>query len=89
MQRAREVRVDEIVARLVEARLLDPDRVDRTLLRVQVLTQIFFWVPSALLADPDRDLMAGLDLHARAALALFLPYATAAGGRRQLARLLY
>ena len=86
MQRAREARVDGIIARLIEARLLDAERSDRSLLRLQLLTQVFFWVPSALLNAPDRDPAERLDLHARAALALFIPCATAAG-RRQLIRL--
>jgi AcrR family transcriptional regulator len=83
MQDAREARVDGVIARLLDARLIDAERTDRLLLRVQLLTQIFFWVPSALLAAPDRDPVERLDLHARAALALFLPYVTASG-RRQL-----
>jgi AcrR family transcriptional regulator len=87
LQRAREARVDAVIARLVEARMLDPERTDRALLRLQVLTQVFFWVPSALLAAPDRDPAARLDLHARAALALFAVCATPTG-RRQLAPLL-
>jgi AcrR family transcriptional regulator len=86
MQRARVARADAIIARLIDAALLEP-ATDRELLRLQLLTQIVFWVPSALLAAPDRDPGERLHLHARAAIALFLPYATAAG-RRQLARLL-
>jgi hypothetical protein len=87
MQRAREARVDGVIARLIEGQLLDAKRTDRALLRLQVLTQIFFWVPSALIAAPDRDPAKRLDLHARAALALFMVYATPAG-RRQLTALL-
>ena len=87
LQRAREARVDGVIARLIEGRWLDAARTDRALLRLQVLTQIFFWVPSALLAAPDRDPSTCLDLHARAALALFAVHATPAG-RRQLAPLL-
>ena len=86
LQRAREARVDAVIGRLIEAGLLDAARTDRALLRLQVLTQVFFWVPSALLAAPDRDPAERLDLHARSALALFLPCATPAG-RRQLAPL--
>lgn len=86
-QRAREARVDAVIARLIEARMLDAERTDRALLRLQVLTQIFFWLPSALMAAPDRDPAERLDLHARAALALFAIYATP-GGRRQLTPLL-
>jgi AcrR family transcriptional regulator len=87
MQRAREARVDGVIARLIEAHMLDAERTDRALLRLQVLTQIFFWVPSALVAAPDRDPAERLDLHARAALAQFAVYATPAG-RRQLTPLL-
>ncbi len=86
MQRAREARADGMIARLIEAGLLDGECTDRALLRQQLLTQIFFWIPSALLAAPDRDPAERLDFHARAALALFAAYATPAG-RRQLARL--
>lgn len=86
LQRAREQRVDGLIGRLVQERLLDAERTDRALLRLQVLTQVFFWVPSALLAAPHRDPAERLDLHARAALALFMVYATPAG-RRQLAPL--
>jgi AcrR family transcriptional regulator len=87
MQRAREGRVDRLIDHLVEARMLDGERTDRALLRLQLLTQIFFWVPSALLAAPDDDPAERLDLHARAALALFDVYATAVG-RRQLGSLI-
>jgi AcrR family transcriptional regulator len=87
LQRAREARVDSVIARLIEARLLDETRTDRTLLSLQVLTQFFFWVPSALMAAPDRDPADRLDRHARAILALFVVYATPAG-RRQLAPLI-
>lgn len=87
MQRAREARVDGVIARLIEAHMVDAERTDRALLRLQVLTQIFFWVPSALIAAPDRDPAERLDLHARAALALFAVFATPVG-RRQLMPLL-
>ncbi len=87
LQRAREARIDGVITRLLEARMLDAELLDRALLRLQVLTQVFFWVPSALLAAPEGDLSERLDLHARAALALFAVYATPAG-RRQLAPLL-
>jgi AcrR family transcriptional regulator len=83
LQRTREARVDGVIERLIQARMLDAERTDRALLRLQVLTQVFFWVPSALLAAPDRDPAERLDLHARAALALFALYATPIG-RRQL-----
>jgi hypothetical protein len=84
---SKEARVDGMIDRLIEAGMLDPERTDRSLLRLQVLTQVFFWVPAALVGAPDRDPAEQLDLHARAALALFLVYATAAG-RRQLSQIL-
>jgi AcrR family transcriptional regulator len=89
MQRTREARVDGIVAGLTEAGLLDRNRVKRALplLRQQVLTQVFFWLPAAILAAPDRDPAERLDVHARAVLALFLASCTPAG-RRQLDALL-
>jgi AcrR family transcriptional regulator len=89
MHEARHARVDTITARLIEAGLLDRDRTKAALphLRVQLVTQIAFWVPSALLAAPKRDPAKSLDLHARAALALFLPYCTPSG-KRQLQRAL-
>lgn len=89
MQRAREARVDGIVARLVDAGSLDAERVARALpqLRQQMLTQVVFWLPSAILAAPDRDPAVALDDHVRAALALFRAYCTPAG-RRQLDALL-
>jgi AcrR family transcriptional regulator len=85
MQRAREARVDKIAARLIDAGLLERKRTEQALarLRLQLLTQVFFWLPAAILAAPDRDPAERLDAHARAALALFLPYCTAPG-RRQL-----
>ena len=83
-QRAREARVDTIASRLVAAGLLDGERVRRRLpqLRQQVLTQVFFWLPSAMVSAPDRDPAESLDLHARATMALFLPYCTSAARRR-------
>lgn len=87
LQRAREARVDGVIERLIQARMLDAKRTDRALLRLQVVTQTFFWVPSALIATPDRDPGERLDRHARAVLALFAVYATAVG-RRQLTPLL-
>src|SRR5215470_13292938 len=76
MQRARDVRAERLVGRLVEAGLLDADRVKARLpeLRVQLFTQIFFWLPSAILAAPDDDPAEKLELHLRAALAQLLPY---------------
>lgn len=84
LQRAREARVDGIVERLIAARLLEPRRTRRALplLRTQILTQIFFWLPAAILSAPDQEPSEHLDTHARAALALFLPYVTATGRRR-------
>jgi AcrR family transcriptional regulator len=89
MQRAREARVDSIATRLVDAGVLDGERTEHSLplLRIQLVTQVAFWLPAALLADPRRDPIARLDVHARAALALLLPLCTAAG-KRQLQRLL-
>lgn len=89
MQQAREGRVDGIVGRLIAARLLEPRRTKRALpvLRTQIFTQLFFWLPAALLIAPGHDPGHRLDAHARAALALFLPYVTPAG-RRRLAALL-
>jgi AcrR family transcriptional regulator len=83
MQRARESRVDAIVTRLVAGRLLDRRRVERALpqLRIQLVTQVMFWLPAALCAAPDRDPAARLDAHAKAALAVFLPHCTIAGRR--------
>jgi AcrR family transcriptional regulator len=84
LQREREARVDGIVARLIDSGLLDGDRATRALpqLRQQLLTQVFFWLPAAILAAPDRDPAVSLDAHARAALALFRAYCTPAGRRR-------
>jgi AcrR family transcriptional regulator len=89
MHRAREARVDSLVARLIAGGVLDEKRATAalSLLRQQILTQVFFWLPAATLAAPDRDPAERLDTHARAALALFLPYCTSAG-RRQLEPLL-
>ena len=84
MQRAREARVDGIVARLIDSGSLDRERTTRALpqLRQQILTQVIFWLPSAMLAAPDRDPADALDDHARAVLALFRAYCTPAGRRR-------
>jgi AcrR family transcriptional regulator len=89
MQRAREARVDGIARRLIAAGLLDRRRTTRALplLRRQIITQVAFWLPSAILAAPDRDPAESLDAHARAAMALFSAYSTARG-RRQLEALL-
>lgn len=84
MQRAREARVDAIVARLIAAGALDSERATRALpqLRQQLLTQVAFWLPAAILAAPDRDPADALDDHARSALALFSAYCTPAGRRK-------
>lgn len=84
MQRAREARIDVIVERLIEAGLLDRRRTQRALpeLRLQVVTQVFFWLPAAIVTTPDRDPADSLDAHCRAALALFRAYCTPAGRRR-------
>jgi AcrR family transcriptional regulator len=89
MQRAREARVDTMVEHLTAAGLLDRTRTRPGLpwLRQQILTMVFFWVPAAIAAAPDRDPAERLEEHARATLALFLPYCTPAG-RRKLDRLL-
>lgn len=89
MQRGRERRVDAVVKLLVEAGVLDAERTRRasSRLRQQILTQVLFWLPAAILAAPDQDPAELLDSYAGAALALFLPYCTAAD-RRQLAALL-
>jgi AcrR family transcriptional regulator len=86
MQRAREARVDAIVARLVAAGLLDRRRTQRALpeLRLQLLTQVFFWLPAAIVTAPDRDPAERLDAHSRAALALFRAYCTPTGRRGPL-----
>jgi AcrR family transcriptional regulator len=90
LQRAREARVDSIVVHLIDADLLDRKRTTRALpqLRQQILTQVFFWLPAAIVAAPDRDPAEYLDAHARAALALFRAYCTPAG-QRQLEALLH
>lgn len=89
LQGPREARVDTIVAHLVEAGLMDHEKVDRwgAELRRQIFTQVFFWLPSALLSAPTRDPGASLNAYARAVMALFLPYCTLSG-RRQLEALL-
>jgi hypothetical protein len=75
---------DTVVARLISAGLLDRRRTARALpeLRRQLLTQVFFWLPAAIITEPDRDPAAYLDAHARAALALFRAYCTPTGQRR-------
>jgi AcrR family transcriptional regulator len=89
MQRARDARTERILARLVSAGLLDGDRVKQRLpeLRLQLFTQIFFWISSAILVAPDGDPADRLDVHLRAALALLLPVCTPSG-RRKLEALL-
>ena len=84
LQRVREARVDGIVAHLIDSGSLDGERTTRALpqLRQQILTQVFFWLPAAILAAPDRDPAEYLDAHARAALTLFRAYCTPPGRRR-------
>jgi AcrR family transcriptional regulator len=84
MQRARDVRTERILGKLVASGLLDAERVEHRLpeLRLQLFTQIFFWLPSAILAAPDGDPAERLELHLCAALALLLPYCTPTGRRR-------
>ena len=84
MQKVRDARTERILGRLVAAGLLEGERVKQRLpeLRVKVFTQIFFWLPSAILAAPDRDPADRLELHARAAMALLLPVCTASGRRK-------
>ena len=84
MQHAREARVESIVARLIDSGLLDGRRTTPALpqLQRQILVQVFFWLPAAIIAAPDRDPAESLDAHARAALALFRAYCTPVGRRR-------
>lgn len=85
MQRVRDARVDHVIQGLVESGLLDETATVRTgaELRQQFFTQVFFWLPSAIVAAPERNPTERFDLHARAVLALFQGYCTPAG-RRQL-----
>ena len=84
MQRGRDARTERVLGKLIAAGLLDGERVKERLveLRLQIFTQIFFWLPCAILAAPDSDPARRLALHARAALALLLPYCTPSGRRR-------
>jgi AcrR family transcriptional regulator len=84
MQKGRDARTERLLGRLIAAGLLDGERVKQRLpeLRVQIFTQIFFWLPSAILAAPDRDPADRLEVHARAAMALLLPVCTASGRRK-------
>lgn len=83
-QQTREARVESIVARLIDSGLLDRRRTTRALpqLRRQMFTQVFFWLPAAIVAAADRDPAESLDAHARSVLALFRAYCTPAGRRR-------
>jgi AcrR family transcriptional regulator len=85
LHEARTARINHVVAGLIAARLLDRKRTERALptLRLQIFTQVFFWLPAATLAAIDRNPASSLDAHARAVMALFLPYCTTTG-RRQL-----
>lgn len=89
LQRARDARIDHLIGGLIDANLLDRATTThlRPVLRQQILTQVFFWLPAAIIAAPERDPAERLDAHARAALALFRGYCTPAG-RRQLDALL-
>lgn len=89
LQGPREARIERVVTGLVEAGLLDADKVRRRRaeLRRQLFTQVFFWLPSAVATAPDRDPGGSLDASVHAVMALFLGYCTAAG-RRQLDTLL-
>ena len=89
MQRARDVRTERILARLVSAGLLDGARVKQRLpeLRLQLFTQVFFWLSSAILVAPDGDPADRLELHLRAAMALLLPVCTPSGRRKLESRL--
>jgi AcrR family transcriptional regulator len=89
MQKSREARADGLIERLLDAGMLDRGRTEpaRRYLRVQLLTQVFFWLPAAIMAAPTADPSKRLDLHARAAMALFVAYCTPAG-KRQLSSLL-
>ena len=86
MHRVRAGRVDAVVERLAVSGLLDRRKLRRglELLRLQVVTQIFFWVPAAIAAAPDRPPAESLDAHARATLALLLPWCSAAGEKELL-----
>jgi AcrR family transcriptional regulator len=88
-QRTRTARADHIVQGLIDAGLLDEKATARARreLRQQFFTQVFFWLPAAIVAAPDRDPAESLDLHARAVMALFRGYCTPRG-RRQLETLL-
>lgn len=85
MQRIRDARVDHVIQGLIDGGLLDEEGTARAgaELRQQLFTQVFFWLPAAIVAAPERDPGERLDLHARAVLALFRGYCTPAG-RRQL-----
>jgi AcrR family transcriptional regulator len=84
MQAAREARVDALIARLADCGLLNRERVHRgqARLRRQIFTQVFFWLPSAIVSAPAEEPAKSLDAHARAALALFLPFCTPAGHKQ-------
>lgn len=84
MHEARLARVDAIVERLIEAKLLDPKKLAerQVFLRQQLVTQVFFWISATILAAPDRDPASSLDAHARSALALFSAYCTPSGQRQ-------
>lgn len=85
LQGPREARIDRVVAELTDAGLLDADRVQPRSadLRRQLFTQVFFWLPAAMVTAPDADPARSLGASARAVMALFLPYCTEPG-RKQL-----
>lgn len=89
MQRARDARTERILAKLVGAGLLDGARVKQRLpeLRLQLFTQVFFWLSSAILLAPGGDPADRLEIHLRAAMALLLPVCTPSGRRKLEARL--
>lgn len=89
LQGPRQARIDRLIEDLVAAGLLDSALVQArpAELRRQLFTQVFFWLPAAVVSAPDRDPADSLDACARAVMALFLPYCTASG-RAQLDELL-
>lgn len=89
LQGPRQARIDDVIADLIAAGLLDAQKIrERSpLLRRQIFTQVFFWLPSAVVSAPGRDPVESLDSCAQAVMALFLPYCTPSG-RKQLEALL-
>lgn len=89
LQGPRQARIEGVIAELLGLGLLDGDKLKPRAaeLRRQIFTQVFFWLPSAVVSDPEGDPLDSLDACARAVMALFLPYCTASG-RKQLEALL-